>query len=420
MPSTSPPCTPPAHRAAAVTTCNFNKGPRQLLFPPLPPRSRVLTLLLLRVLFLRVLCASAVTGSLLLLAPVPGLRAQTGDNVLLVVNRNDAVSRAIADYYRPRRSIPVRNVCYLATTSDAEISWTTYEEQIERPVGACLQKAGLQEDVLYIVLTMGVPLKVEGPPASLLTSEHCSVDSELALLYSKLRGVQFPRGGGVPNPFFMKRDEPFRHPRFPIYLVTRLAAYDLAGVKAMIDRALAAHNRGKFVIDLSSASEGQGNNWLRTAAILLPANRVVLDETPQVLYGQKDVIGYASWGSNDDNRKQRWLGFQWLPGAIVTEYVSTNARTLKRPPDDWVFGRDRQNGFGGSAQGLSADYLHEGATGVSGNVYEPFLTGCTRPDYLLPAYYQGRNLAESYYLSLPYLSWQGVVLGDPLCSLGKP
>jgi len=38
----------------------------------------------------------------------------------------------------------------------------------------------------------------------------------------------------------------------------------------------------------------------------------------------------------------------------------------------------------------------------------------------LPAWYQGRNLADSYYLALPYLSWQGVVLGDPLCSLGKP
>src|ERR1035437_6848077 len=41
------------------------------------------------------------------------------------------------------------------------------------------------------------------------------------------------------------------------------------------------------------------------------------------------------------------LNFQWLPGAIVTEYVSTSARTLKRPPDDWMFGGDRQHYFGG-------------------------------------------------------------------------
>ena len=357
---------------------------------------------------------------LFLLAVVPGLRAQTGDNILLVVNRNDADSRAIADYYRPRRSIPIGNVCYLATTSDETIYWNTYVDEIERPVGACLQKAGLQEKVLYIVTTLGVPLRVDGAGGSLFTSEHCSVDSELALLYSKLKGVQVPRPGGVPNPFFMKRDEPFSHPRFPIYLVTRLAAWDLAGVKAMIDRALAARNRGKFVIDLSSAGDQQGNNWLRTAAILLPADRVIMDETPQVLYDQKNVIGYASWGSNDGNRKKRWLNFQWLPGAIATEFVSTNARTLKRPPDDWMFGGDKQHWFGGYNQNLSADYLHEGATGVSGNVYEPYLQGCARPDYLLPAWFQGRNLAESYYLSLPFLSWQGVVLGDPLCSLGKP
>jgi len=357
---------------------------------------------------------------LFLLALVPGLRAQTGDNVLLVVNRNDAVSRDVAEYYRPRRSIPFANVCYIATTTDEIISWQTYVEQIETPVGACLRKAGLQEQVLYIVTTMGVPLKVDGSGGSLFTSEHCSVDSELALLYAKLRGVQFPRGGGIPNPFFMKRDEEFRHPRFPIYLVTRLAAWDFDDVKAMINRALAARNRGKFVIDLSSADDKEGNNWLRTAAILLPADRVVMDETPRVLYDQKDVIGYASWGSNDPNRTKRFLNFQWLPGAIATEFVSTNARTLKRPPDDWMFGGPRSTYFGGYNQNLSTDYLHEGATGVSGNVYEPYLQGCARPEYLLPAYFQGRNLADSYYLALPYLSWQGVVLGDPLCSLGKP
>jgi uncharacterized protein (TIGR03790 family) len=66
---------------------------------------------------------------------------------------------------------------------------------------------------------------------------------------------------------------------------------------------------------------------------------------------------------------------------------------------------------------LIADLIHEGASGVSGNTYEPYLSGCARPDYLLPAYYQGRTLAESYYLSLPLLSWQSVVVGDPLCTL---
>lgn len=341
--------------------------------------------------------------------------------MLLVVNRQDAASREIGDYYRPRRRIPIANVCYLDTAADEEIAWPVYLERIEQPVGDCLKKAGLQENVLYIVTTLGVPLKIAGGGSG-VAAEYGSVDSELALLYAKLKGSRFQRAGGIANPFFMKRDAPFRHPQFPIYLVTRLAAYDVAEVKAMIDRALAARNRGKFVIDLSSEEDNQGNGWLRTAAILLPAGRVVLDESAQVLYGQKEVIGYASWGSNDPNRKRRWLGFQWLPGAIATEFVSTNARTMKRPPDNWMYTdwKDRMNFFAGSPQGLSADFIHEGATGASGNTYEPFLTGCVRPDYLLPAYFQGRNLAESYYVALPLLSWQGVVLGDPLCSLGKP
>jgi uncharacterized protein (TIGR03790 family) len=362
----------------------------------------------------------AVAVPILLIAAASTLPAQTGENVLLVVNRNDARSVQIAEYYRPRRSIPVRNVCPIETTPDEEISWEEYQKRIEAPVGACLKKAGLQENVLYIVTTLGVPLKISGGGSGMFR-EGSSVDSELALLYARLKGASYPRGGGVANPFFGRRNERFGHPRFPEYLVTRLAAWNVAEVKGMIDRALAARNRGRFVVDLSGPN-GEGNQWLRNAAFLLPGGRVALDQTAAVLYRQKDVIGYAAWGSNDGSRKSRWLGYRWLPGAIATEFVSSNGRTMKRPPDSWVFlgWNDKDHMFEGSSQGLSADFIHEGATGVSGNVYEPFLTGCARPDYLLPAYYEGRNLAESYYMSLPYLSWMGVILGDPLCSLGKP
>jgi uncharacterized protein (TIGR03790 family) len=348
------------------------------------------------------------------------LHAQTGENVLLVVNTNDAVSRQIGDYYRPRRSVPVKNVCAIASTSQEEIEWSVYEEQIERPIGDCLKRSGLVDKVLYIVTTLGIPLKVDGSGSGQL-AEHASVDSELALLYSKLKGIHYERAGGVRNPFFMRRDSAFQHPAFPIYLVTRLAAYDLADVKAMIDRGLAARNRGKFVIDLQSEKNDAGNDWLRTAAMLLPARRVVLEETTRPLYNQTGVIGYASWGSNDDHRKQRLLHFQWLPGAIAAEFVSTSARTFLRPPDSWspTTWQDKAHWFAGSPQGLVADLIHEGATGASGNAYEPYLAGCVRPDYLLPAYHQGRNLAESYYLSLVELSWQSVIVGDPLCAL-KP
>jgi uncharacterized protein (TIGR03790 family) len=358
---------------------------------------------------------------LLLFLAVASLTAQTSENVLVVVNGADAGSGEIGEYYRARRSVPPKNVCVLAATVEEEIDWATYERAVERPIGDCLRKNALTEKILYIVTTLGVPLRVKGAGTG-MNAEYASVDSELTLLYSKLKGAKHDRVGSEPNPFFMKRDEPFQHGRFPIYLVTRLAAYDVADVKGMIDRALGARNRGRFVVDLSSASDEDGNSWLRTAAILLPKERAFMDESEKVVTLQKDVIGYASWGSNDSRRKIRDIGFQWLPGAIATEFVSTGARTFKRPPDNWTYTTwsDRLHFWGGSPQGLTADLIHQGATGAAGNTYEPYLSTCVRPDYLFPAYYHGRNLAESYYSAMPRLSWQGVVLGDPLCAIGKP
>ena len=87
----------------------------------------------------------------------------------------------------------------------------------------------------------------------------------------------------------------------------------------------------------------------------------------------------------------------------MTEFVSTNARTFKKPPDSWNLGRIGPlppDWFAGSPQTMTADYLLEGATGASGHVYEPYLDQTPRPDLLLPAYYNGRNLAESYYLAI--------------------
>jgi uncharacterized protein (TIGR03790 family) len=204
-----------------------------------------------------------------------------------------------------------------------------------------------------------------------------------------------------------------------MYLVTRLAAYSVEDVKAMIDRSLSARNRGRVVLDLSADDDAPGNNWLRDAAIRLPADRIVFDASHAVVEAVRDVIGYASWGSNDSRRRSRAPGFGWLPGAIATAYVSTDGRTFQRPPGTWKLGswRDRSSFFGGSPQSLAADLLHEGATAASGHVYEPYLRYTPRPDILFPAYLAGRNLAESFYLSIPALSWQNIVIGDPLCKL---
>jgi uncharacterized protein (TIGR03790 family) len=358
---------------------------------------------------------------LFLLCCLPAwLHGQTRDFVLVVVNQASPLSRKIGEYYAERRSIPAANICRINAPLDEEISRSDFDDRVAHPIHDYLRGHGLTEKVLYIVTTAGVPLKIRGPGG--ISAEAASVDSELTLLYFDLHGRSHALPAGIANPFFGKTNAVFRHPDFPIYLVTRLAGFDFEDVKAIIDRGLAARNRGKFVIDLKGGDKTPGNTWLLQAAQQLPPGRVVLDQSSAVIEHESDVIAYASWGSNDPNRKQRHLDFHWLPGAIMTEYVSFNARTFARPPDNWNISGwgDPKAFFAGAPQTLTADYIHDGVTGASGHVYEPYLEFNPHPNILLPAYYHGRNLAESYYLSIPMLSWMNVVVGDPLCSLGKP
>jgi hypothetical protein len=99
-------------------------------------------------------------------------------------------------------------------------------------------------------------------------------------------------------------------------------------------------------------------------------------------------------------------------------FVSTDGRTFAMPPEDWVPGPSERRGgyFGSGSQSLAADLVRDGITGVSAHVDEPYLDATIRPQILFPAYLAGFTLAEAFYLAMPYLSWQTMVLGDPLAA----
>jgi tetratricopeptide (TPR) repeat protein len=125
------------------------------------------------------------------------------------------------------------------------------------------------------------------------------------------------------------------------------------------------------------------------------------------------VLGYFSWGSNDPANQRRDMGLTFANGAIGGMYVSTDGRTFREPNVAW---RPAVAGSATGGQSLVGDLIREGITGVSGHVAEPYLDAIIRPQILFPAYLSGFNLAESFYLAMPNLSWQDIVIGDPLCS----
>ena len=353
--------------------------------------------------------------------------AQDGSNVLVVVNSASPIGPKIGELYAAARNVPSDQIVHLTTTLEEEIERERYVRDIEGPLGAWITRRAAQDRILYIVLTKDIPLRIRGSGG--MSGSVASVDSELTLLYRNLLGIATQPFGRIPNPYYqgdrdLAQAERFSHAKHDIYLVTRLDGFALADILQLIAHGVRPVKDGEILLDqrAQTLSDRTGDTWLAAAAKQLAAmghdGRTVLDSGRGVLADRKQVLGYYSWGSNDSAITRRRFNFNFAPGALAGMFVSTDARTLKEPPAEWNIGTwsNGRSFYAGSPQSLTGDLIREGATGVAGHVAEPYLDAAVRPQVLFPAYVSGFNLAESFYLAMPYLSWQTVVIGDPLCS----
>jgi uncharacterized protein (TIGR03790 family) len=355
----------------------------------------------------------------------------TPEEVLLVVNDSSDLSTAIGDYYAALRGIPLENVVHLpAGTSTAEtVDRTTYNVQIRDVLRDYLrvQNPHLEQQILCIVTTKGVPLRVNGPSGA-----QAAVDSELTQLFTDLVGDS-GQAGSLTNRYFGNhvafrrfRDE-LGHADDISYLVTRLTGYQtdvdpFTGVPRdildLMDRSVAVPDPGVFLLDKDPTKTGGyliGNIWMddAKAALVDLGETTVLDASNTFVSNQADIVGYASWGSNDccdpgppyygevpAGSGDVYPGF-FLPRSICTTYVSTSGRTFT----------DGNQNYG---QSLVADLVHQGACAAGGHVYEPYLSAVPQPQELLVAYARGFSVAEAYYQGIVALSWMNVIVADPL------
>src|SRR5688572_15650223 len=119
--------------------------------------------------------------------------AQTPQNVAVVINMTSADSQRVGDYYVRQRSVPATNVIRIRTVDTESIARNVFATTIEGPIAAALTRGRLQDRILYIVLTKGVPLRIDGTGGQEGTVS--SVDSELTLLYRRISGHNVPAGG---------------------------------------------------------------------------------------------------------------------------------------------------------------------------------------------------------------------------------
>ncbi len=330
------------------------------------------------------------------------------DDVLLIVNNQSEASQMIGQYFSESRGIPTSRILTISTPENETVSRQTFEQDIRLPIARFISDNGLNSVINYIVTTKGVPLRIS---ADQVAADQASVDSELSLISGHFAD-QIGAVNATQNPYH-DFDFIFSREMFGIFLVTRLTGYTVNDVLTLIDRSSQAEQSGTFVLDVDPSKDNIiglafANRWLREAAQNLETagHFVFLDETTSFVTQQTNILGYASWGSNDANDTNNAKPeFVWLPGSIAETFVSSSARTFTAPV---TYG-----------QSLVADLIAEGATGAKGYVYEPFLGAMARPNILFDRYAKGFTLADSFFSASSSLGWQGVVIGDPKMAISN-
>ncbi len=340
-------------------------------------------------------------------APVPRSpkRApRTGaERVLVVINTRSAASDSVGRYYVMRRGIDPTHVLRLELPEGDEIGDIAFQTDIVSPVRAAINALPVRID--FIVLTTGVPIRVA-------RKNGYSVDALLAgmnLSMPPMVGLDTAWLSRYRNPYFNAAG-PFTSDQYGIYLVTRLACGRVADCLALVDRAINARAvRGPFFFDampLRSGDDGYvvTNRLLYQAVFRLQANGadVEFDSSAAFVAPSDPVMGYVSWGSNDERfDSAAYHAVRFLPGALAETFVSTSART-----------------FGPAVGGQSriVDLIAQGVTGVKGYVSEPFTVALVNPNILFDRYLRGATLAESFYAASRMVLWKDIVIGDPLCA----
>jgi uncharacterized protein (TIGR03790 family) len=333
--------------------------------------------------------------ALIVLVALAALPAAAAKRVLVVINQSSPVSVDIGNYYARKRQIPANCVCKLRCKTDELVGMAEYEK-VRSAIRSHLTRNKLKEKIDYIVLTKGIPIRVDGQYGAF------SMDSMLTVLWS---GDILRR---MDNPYF-RSTRPFSYTDQGFYLVTRLDGYTAADAKRLVDLSLSAKRKsGIFLFDPDPGRDGSPgysflNDSQREAVKLLKAKKLTCKAvTTGYPGGTKGLMGYYTWGSNQGKFDHKlYAGNSFYPGAIAETVVSTSGRTFNHTT---------------GGQSLIADLIKSGVTGVKGYVTEPYAIAIARADILFDRYTSGMNLADSFYSASPYIHWMDVVIGDPLCA----
>lgn len=340
----------------------------------------------------------------------------TPAQVVVVYNAASKRSEQCARAYAAKRSIPARQCVGLSgVKSIQDISRLEFDTTIRFQLLQIAQRNSWQlpaspekgiKPVLAMVLMPDIPLRIreENVPGKKegIQNQNCaSVDSELMLL-----GARYTTDSALTNPFFNKESR-LSQAKPPVLAVTRIDGPDDDTIRRMIQFPAEVERRGLWgwtVVD-------QGGPYADGDAALSAIARAAQEQGQPLFHEESkatladtfplmlDTSVYFGWYTNPANgpfSRKTAADFRFAPGAVACHLHSFSGTSVKNP-DTWV-----------------GALLQRGAAVTTGNVYEPLLAGCIRFDIFYDRLLKGYTVAEASVMATPWLSWQGVVLGDPL------
>lgn len=237
---------------------------------------------------------------------------------------------------------------------------------------------------------------------------HAALDSELAMLWID----NAPASSWLANP--LARSGALQEAGRPaVLMVSRLDGRDPQQVRDLIATSVRVERDGlvgKIVIDsrgiAAQGADGKPDGYgvfdeqLRRLADFLKQAAtlsVVHDDRAEVIQppGQTDVAVYVGWYS-----LARYVAsMDFADGAVGYHVASLEMRSLRDPSKPgWVRG-----------------LMDDGVVATVGPVAEPYLAAFPPPQDFMPLLLTGELcLVEVYWRTVPMMSWQMALIGDPL------
>ena len=378
--------------------------------------------------------------------------------VLVVANLNAAKSKGLALYYMEKRQIPEKNLVLLFMTDKETCSRDEYTKKAIPPIRRFLDA---NSQIRAIVTIFGIPLRISSPGKTLAektklhgleiekktledqlnegkiidyklqqekqnksttlkktisnyliqTDKVASFDSELSLIKKENYDINM----WLPNPYYLGfRNQKTNLKKSEVLMTSRLDGGNEAVVKRIIDDSIEAERtglKGHAYFDARWKDPGDAKvsgytfydkSIHRAAQKLLKENRikVVLNDDMTLFQANEspDAALYCGWYS-----LAKYIdAFTWTKGSVGFHIASSECTTLKNK----------------TSQVWCKKMLDKGIAATIGPVGEPYIQSFPIPEIFFDFLTEGYlTLAESYIISLPYLSWKMVLVGDPLYRL---